>query len=152
MCATAAVVVLGPVYAHAFDCSPTQCPQIGSCAEARYKLYVCGHGERDADNDGIPCEALCGGDLATFEGRSLATWPKGLPFAPMPGRRDELQFIPPAQAEPVEPLGFACAGKRTCKQMASCEEAQFYLRSCGAASLDRDRDGTACNALCGGVP
>lgn len=74
---TAAVVAAAPVSARAFDCAQTQCPQIKTCAEARYKLYACGHGERDADNDGIPCEDICGEDIATFEVRSLATWPKG---------------------------------------------------------------------------
>ena len=29
-----------------------------------------------------------------------------------------------------------CSGKRTCKQMSSCEEAKFYLTQCGVGSLD----------------
>lgn len=45
--------------AQAYDCSNTTCTQIGSCEEACYKLTVCGHRKRDADNDGIPCENLC---------------------------------------------------------------------------------------------
>ncbi|MCC6776611.1 MAG: excalibur calcium-binding domain-containing protein [Hyphomicrobiales bacterium] len=143
-------VVVGSGSAIAFDCARTQCPQISTCAEARYKLYVCGHSERDADNDGIPCESLCGKDLATFEARSLATWPKGLPFAAVPKRQDVLELIPPARADPVAPSGLVCEGKRRCGQMNSCEEAQFYLRTCGVTSLDRDGDGTACNSLCGG--
>lgn len=36
------------------------CTQMRSCAEADFYLRQCGHGERDGDNDGIPCEALCG--------------------------------------------------------------------------------------------
>jgi hypothetical protein len=42
-----------------YDCSHATCKQIGSCEEACYKLLVCGHHKRDADNDGIPCENLC---------------------------------------------------------------------------------------------
>lgn len=45
--------------AQAYDCSNKTCKQISSCEEACYKLLVCGHRKRDADNDGIPCENLC---------------------------------------------------------------------------------------------
>ena len=45
--------------AQAFNCAKTTCRQIGSCAEACYKLTVCGHRQRDGDGDGIPCENLC---------------------------------------------------------------------------------------------
>ena len=44
--------------------------------------------------------------------------------------------------------GFTCAGKRRCGEMTSCEEAKFYLTSCGVGSLDGDKDGTPCEALC----
>ena len=43
---------------------------------------------------------------------------------------------------------FACAGKRFCTQMASCEEARHYLTACGMTKLDRDGDGIPCEALC----
>jgi len=33
---------------------------MSSCAEADYYFRQCGHTERDGDNDGIPCEKLCG--------------------------------------------------------------------------------------------
>jgi hypothetical protein len=147
--AAVCLVALSPAPASAFDCAPTECSVISSCAEARYKLYVCGHGERDSDNDGIPCENLCGKDTATFHARSVAQWPKALPFIETP-KAKVLDVVPEAQASPVPPRAFACAGKRTCRQMDSCEEAQFYLRSCGVTSLDRDHDGRACNSLCGG--
>jgi hypothetical protein len=42
-----------------FDCSNKTRKQISSCEEACYKLLICGHQKRDADNDGIPCENLC---------------------------------------------------------------------------------------------
>ncbi|MFO7640556.1 MAG: excalibur calcium-binding domain-containing protein [Candidatus Competibacteraceae bacterium] len=44
--------------------------------------------------------------------------------------------------------GFTCAGKRRCGEMTSCEEAKFYLTLCGVRSLDGDKDGTPCEALC----
>lgn len=43
---------------------------------------------------------------------------------------------------------FTCAGKRYCRQMNSCAEAQFYLNTCGVSSLDGDGDGTACDRKC----
>ena len=44
--------------------------------------------------------------------------------------------------------GFTCAGKRYCREMASCEEAKFYLARCGLTTIDGNRDGTPCEALC----
>jgi len=44
--------------------------------------------------------------------------------------------------------GFTCAGKRYCREMMSCEEAKFYLTSCGVGSLDGDKDSVPCEALC----
>ncbi len=44
--------------------------------------------------------------------------------------------------------GFTCAGKRRCGEMTSCEEAKFYLTSCGVGSLDGNKDGVPCETLC----
>lgn len=44
--------------------------------------------------------------------------------------------------------GFACSGKRYCKEMTSCEEAKFYLTTCGLGSLDGNKDGVPCETLC----
>ncbi|MDG4562255.1 MAG: thermonuclease family protein [Candidatus Competibacter sp.] len=44
--------------------------------------------------------------------------------------------------------GFTCAGKRYCREMTSCEEAKFYLNTCGVRSLDGNRDGVPCEKLC----
>lgn len=44
---------------------------------------------------------------------------------------------------------FSCAGKRYCRQMSSCAEANFYLRQCGVSSLDGNSDGEPCEMLCG---
>jgi len=45
--------------AQAYDCSNESCKRLRSCAEACYKLLVCGQSIRDRDKDGIPCENLC---------------------------------------------------------------------------------------------
>jgi endonuclease YncB( thermonuclease family) len=41
-----------------------------------------------------------------------------------------------------------CGGKRYCKDMTSCEEARFFLETCGLKALDRDGDGRPCESLC----
>lgn len=55
----------------------------------------------------------------------------------------------PKQArEPLTDQTLDCNTKRKCSEMASCEEARFYLEECGFARLDRDGDGVPCEALC----
>jgi endonuclease YncB( thermonuclease family) len=44
--------------------------------------------------------------------------------------------------------GGSCGIKRTCGEIASCAEAQHYLRDCGFSKLDRDGDGVPCENLC----
>src|SRR5262245_50057224 len=56
-----------------------------------------------------------------------------------------------AESTPPRPsteARFTCAGKRTCAEMASCEEAQFYLTQCSVVRLDGDKDGVPCESLC----
>ncbi|WP_439239084.1 excalibur calcium-binding domain-containing protein [Lonepinella sp. BR2919] len=36
------------------------CKDMDSCADARYHLEQCGMGKLDRDNDGVPCESICG--------------------------------------------------------------------------------------------
>lgn len=38
--------------------------------------------------------------------------------------------------------------KRFCRDMTTCEEAKFYLTTCGLGKLDRDGDGVPCEKLC----
>ena len=38
--------------------------------------------------------------------------------------------------------------KRFCKDMTTCEEARFYLTTCGLGGLDRDKAGVPCEKLC----
>lgn len=57
---SAAGMPLGEI--HAQECSPRKtCSKIHSCEEARWYLENCSWGGRlDRDNDGSPCENLCG--------------------------------------------------------------------------------------------
>lgn len=149
--------------AFAFDCSDAKCREITSCAEAAYKLHVCGDSERDADNDGIPCENLCGQSLDGYR-RFLATSHPDIaaaastsdsrditapsPTASAPGGNGPALALTSSTRPEHEPTGFTCGAKRTCRQMSSCEEARFHLENCGVRSLDGDRDGVPCNTLC----
>ncbi|MFU2127810.1 excalibur calcium-binding domain-containing protein [Gallibacterium anatis] len=36
------------------------CKQMQSCEQARFYLNQCGAGQLDRDNDGVPCENVCG--------------------------------------------------------------------------------------------
>lgn len=58
-----------------------------------------------------------------------------------------------APAKPITPVaatpsGWTCGVKTTCGQMQSCEEARFYLTTCGVKRLDGDGDGIPCANLC----
>ncbi|TIT50776.1 MAG: thermonuclease family protein, partial [Mesorhizobium sp.] len=49
----------------------------------------------------------------------------------------------------VAQSGYSCEPRRTCKQISSCDEAQWYLQNClWGGKLDRDGDGVACETLC----
>ena len=44
---------------------------------------------------------------------------------------------------------FSCSTvARYCKDMSSCEEAEFALKQCGKKQLDRDKDGIPCENVC----
>ena len=45
-------------------------------------------------------------------------------------------------------IDFSCGSKTTCSAMNSCEEATFYLNSCGISQLDSDGDGVPCESIC----
>lgn len=44
--------------------------------------------------------------------------------------------------------GFSCSITKTCDDMSSCDEAYFYLNTCGKSGLDRDKDGVPCESVC----
>ena len=74
----------------------------------------------------------------------------GLPEAdrvpPWAWRRGNREPKPERERAPDQALN--CNTKRKCGEMASCEEARFYLEECGFARLDRDGDGVPCESLC----
>ena len=44
---------------------------------------------------------------------------------------------------------YSCQPRRTCSQIESCEEANWYLQNCSwGGKLDRDKDGIPCESLC----
>ncbi|MBZ9859718.1 thermonuclease family protein [Mesorhizobium sp. CA12] len=49
----------------------------------------------------------------------------------------------------VAQSGYSCEPRRTCRQISSCDEANWYLQNCSwGGKLDRDGDGVACERLC----
>lgn len=111
---------------------------MGSCAEAHFYLHTCGVSSLDRDGDGIPCETLCGKTQATMNSRLLTQ-----PFVSS-GTNPSAKALGALDTK----ASFTCGAKRTCKQMTSCEEATYYLTTCGVRSLDGNSDGIACNGLC----
>ena len=45
--------------AQSYSCGKS-CGKVSSCKEAVYQWCVCGYSRADGDNDGVPCEKLCG--------------------------------------------------------------------------------------------
>ena len=131
--AVLASVLTGPPSANGQQgCSARKtCGQMRDCAEAYYFFKTCGHKRRDGDNDGIPCERICGKTLAMMKARIKASSGVGEPALAAGGRP-----------------GFKCAGKTRCRQMVSCAEAKFYLTRCGLKRIDGNRDGVPCSGLC----
>lgn len=56
---------------------------------------------------------------------------------------------PRAVVRPKRERRQQCSGKRTCGEMNSCAEANFYLDECGVSRLDGDGDGVPCESICG---
>lgn len=102
------------------------------CAEAYYFFKTCGHTRRDGDNDGIPCERICGKTIAVMKARLKASGSTAGGLSLVSGNSGI----------------FRCAGKTRCRQMASCAEAKFYLTKCGLMRIDGNRDGVPCSGLC----
>ena len=81
-------------------------------------------------------------------------WALSNPTPPWDWRKQHPSIAPEAKAMPeAENKSTAsfdpnCRTKRYCSEMTDCEEAKFYLASCGAKFLDGDRDGLPCEKLC----
>lgn len=87
--------------------------------------------------------------------RKAGLWSDPNPIRPSEWRHGgagNSQVTPPVAGASVDPAkakgSFTCQGKTSCRQMASCEEAYFYLRQCGLHRLDGDGDQVPCEAIC----
>jgi hypothetical protein len=59
--ATKGLIPIVEAKGNAFYCgAKRKCGEMVSCAEAKFYLLNCGLIRLDGDNDGIPCESLCG--------------------------------------------------------------------------------------------
>jgi endonuclease YncB( thermonuclease family) len=84
-------------------------------------------------------------------GRGL--WGQPSPLAPWQWRKlhsSATPVVPNRTAAPVMLYDMECGKKRYCSQMASCDEAHFYLTRCGVKTLDGNGDGEPCENLCAG--
>ena len=115
------------------------CGDMATCAEAYHYLTHCGLSDLDRNNNGIPCEKICGKDKATMDSRMAAE-----PFNPV-ATTGALSLLTPAQHQAG---AMTCGTKTTCRQMTSCDEAKHYLNDCGMSRLDKDGDGVPCEGLC----
>jgi len=80
-------------------------------------------------------------------------WSEPNPMPPWEYRHGKKTIAKSPHAEPAVPAQQkeTCGSKQYCKEMASCEEAKFYLMQCGLSRLDGDGDGVPCEKLCGHV-
>jgi endonuclease YncB( thermonuclease family) len=72
--------------------------------------------------------------------------PESQRVPPWDWRRGKREAEPKPELVPYQ--AFSCGTKRKCGEMVSCEEARFYLETCGLTRLDRDGDGVPCESLC----
>jgi endonuclease YncB( thermonuclease family) len=84
----------------------------------------------------------------------VGLWNDANPMAPWDYRHDGKQkkardkLIAPRESHISPDNNTACGDKHYCREMASCEEAKFYLTQCGLTRLDGDGDGAPCEKLC----
>jgi endonuclease YncB( thermonuclease family) len=83
---------------------------------------------------------------ARRERRSL--WSEPNPVPPWEWRRGNRTSVVAPNHVAAFPSSADCGQKQFCREMASCEEAMFYLKKCGVSSLDGNGDGVPCEALC----
>ena len=128
------VISFANAYAISCDDRRPYCKNMTSCFDALYYLDVCNHHRLDRDNDGVPCESLCGKKLTP----ALIEMKQGL------SKQSESKLGLLSETQP----DFKCGLKKTCREMTSCREATYYFKHCSLKHLDGDRDGKPCNRLC----
>ncbi|MCL5079541.1 thermonuclease family protein [Neisseria perflava] len=83
--------------------------------------------------------------------QSKGLWSQPNPIYPSEFRHGEQTRKVTTEVKPnanISGGNFTCAGKRFCREMRSCAEANFYLNHCGVSRLDRDHDGIPCESIC----
>ncbi|TKB94891.1 MAG: thermonuclease family protein, partial [Mesorhizobium sp.] len=95
------------------------------------------------------------GQQATAEALKVGLW-AGTFQAPWEWRAAQRQGAVPSNKplglvsrKLVAQSGYSCEPRRTCSQIGSCEEANWYLQNClWGGKLDRDKDGIPCESQC----
>lgn len=122
------------VYAQTCGDRRPYCNNMSSCHDALYYLEICRRKRLDKDDDGIPCEAICG--------QKLTPRLKAMKEKIKHQGETKLGLIPNTATS------FQCGLKRSCREMTTCKEATFYFKNCSLKKLDKDKDGKPCNRLC----
>ncbi|RRI02295.1 thermonuclease family protein [Mesorhizobium tamadayense] len=91
---------------------------------------------------------------AKAEAAKVGLW-AGTFQAPWDWRTGHADNPQPAISQPLGTINrqvaqtYSCQLRRTCPQISSCEEANWYLQNCSwGGKLDRDKDGIPCESLC----
>lgn len=82
----------------------------------------------------------------------MGLWSEQNPMPPWEyrlGKKNDSVKVFPSKELTHQEISTSCGSKQYCKEMASCEEAKFYLTQCGLSRLDGDDDGIPCEKLCG---
>ncbi|WP_298642518.1 excalibur calcium-binding domain-containing protein [uncultured Cardiobacterium sp.] len=69
-------------------------------------------------------------------------------LSPAPMQSPLSATLPGKAAKLDSGKAYRCGNRKTCRQIASCEEAYYLLHHCGLSRLDRDGDGIPCESLC----
>ncbi len=67
---------------------------------------------------------------------------------PWQWRKTAKQASEPVKITTTTEEMYDCGVKHYCKEMTSCEEAEYYLKYCGLSRLDADGDGVPCESVC----
>lgn len=115
-------------------------------AEIRKRLQARNEAEREsptAVESGAPRESRAAGEASPSEADPVQ------PVAAFSEPSEASQSGRSENPQSESPGGFTCRGKIHCSQMASCDEAEFYLRNCPGTKMDGDGDGKPCEDMCG---
>jgi hypothetical protein len=95
-----------------------------------------------SDNSLLPLEE-------SAKSQKIGLWTDTNPTPPLEFRHDK-KSASNTRNSPISavPSNSQCGTKTKCGEMTSCDEAKFYLNSCGLTRLDRDHDGIPCESLC----